>query len=66
FDDPTAVAHAVPKLTTVKQPLEVMGREAIKKLQEMHERGVMKLSDPDRIFLPCTLIARESTAPPPQ
>lgn len=66
FDDPTAVAHAVPKLTTVKQPLEVMGREAIKKLQEMHERGVIKLSDPDRIFLPCTLIARESTAPPPQ
>ncbi|CCW34319.1 transcriptional regulator, GntR family [Chthonomonas calidirosea] len=65
FDDPTAMAQAVPKLTTVKQPLEAMGREAIKKLQEMHAKGMIKLTEPDRVFLSCSLVTRESTAPPP-
>lgn len=62
FDDPTAMAHAVPRLTTVRQPLEDMGREAIRRLQDMRFSST-KLWEPTRIFLPCTLIARESTAP---
>ncbi|HYF66448.1 MAG TPA: substrate-binding domain-containing protein, partial [Herpetosiphonaceae bacterium] len=60
FDDiPEAAAHA-PALTTIRQPLQEMGRIAVRQLIE-------QIEDPERpaahIELPTRLIERDSCAP---
>jgi LacI family transcriptional regulator len=61
FDDVAEAAQVHPALTTVRQPLEAMGRRAAQLLLE-------RLDDADlpgeRVELPTELIIRESCAPP--
>jgi DNA-binding LacI/PurR family transcriptional regulator len=61
FDDPTAFADASPAPTTIQQPLEEIGREAI---QFLHRRiGAEGTSGESlRTVVPCTLLERASTA----
>ncbi len=58
FDDLPAAAHASPPLTTVRQPLHEMGREAVGLLLA----GVRREVGPRHVVLPTTLVIRESTA----
>ncbi len=64
FDDPTAVAESSPVMTTIRQPLEAMGQEGITYLREMLRAP--EAAAPRRLILPCRLLVRESTAPPPR
>lgn len=61
FDDIPQASQVRPALTTVRQPLEQMGRVAVQMLLE-----ILKNSDsrPRRIELPTELIIRDSTAQP--
>lgn len=60
FDDPASAAFLEPPLTTVRQPLEALGRRAVQKLYDALEKGVMpegtELLQPE-------LVVRHSTAP---
>ncbi|MEM7091781.1 MAG: LacI family DNA-binding transcriptional regulator [Actinomycetota bacterium] len=61
FDDLPEAEYAQPPLTTVRQPMADMGREAVKLL-------LARIDDPTlavtHLELPTTLIVRSSTAPP--
>ncbi len=61
FDDIPQAAHVHPSLTTVRQPLEEMGRLATRMLLRMIEDPEYK---GERIELPTTLVLRESCGPP--
>ena len=56
FDDIPQASITYPKLTTVKQPLEQMGREAVKLLLDQIETP----KKPSRVTLATTLIKRDS------
>jgi LacI family transcriptional regulator len=62
FDDIPHAAESRPPLTTVRQPLEEMGRLAARMLL-----AAMHASEPltERIELPTQLVVRDSTAPVP-
>jgi len=62
FDDVPMCQWVSPNLTTIRQPLHDMAREATRILVEMAYRGI----EPPRkkIELPTSLVVRESTAPP--
>jgi len=62
FDDVPLCQWVSPNLTTIRQPLHEMAREATRILVEMAYRGI----EPPRkkIELPTSLVVRESTAPP--
>jgi DNA-binding LacI/PurR family transcriptional regulator len=61
FDDPASAAFLDPPLTTVRQPVEQLGRRAVQKLYESLQKGVRpegtELLQPE-------LVVRLSTAPP--
>jgi LacI family transcriptional regulator len=61
FDDIPQAAHVHPPLTTVRQPLEEMGRTATRMLLEY-------IKDPqrpiERVELPTDLVVRQSCRPP--
>lgn len=63
FDDIPQAAYVHPGLTTIRQPLEQMGRLATQML-------LKKIEDPEfageRIELPTSLVVRESCQPPKQ
>jgi DNA-binding LacI/PurR family transcriptional regulator len=61
FDDLFIASYTQPQLTTVRQPMQRMGRmamESLLRLMEGHPSGA-------GITVPAELIVRESTAPPP-
>jgi DNA-binding LacI/PurR family transcriptional regulator len=61
FDDVLSAAYATPSLTTVRQPLEEMGRRGAKALLErINDRGKKVTGD---IVMSTELIVRESTGP---
>ncbi|MDD3926049.1 MAG: GntR family transcriptional regulator [bacterium] len=61
FDDPPVADHWHPPLTTVRQPLEEIGRRGVRKLIEALQKG----SVPEGTeLLPPDIIIRESTAAP--
>jgi DNA-binding LacI/PurR family transcriptional regulator len=63
FDDVVQAAYAIPRLTTIRQPLQEMGQIAAKALLDIiHE----KKKFPPEIVLQPELVVRESTAPAPQ
>lgn len=62
FDDLPESSYFRPKLTTVRQPLQEMGRVATRILVQSIEKPGASSS---QIELPTELIARESSAPPP-
>lgn len=61
FDDPASAAFLDPPLTTVRQPVEQLGRRAVQKLYEALQKGVRPEGTE---LLPPELIVRSSTAPP--
>ena len=64
FDDIPQASLVYPKLTTVRQPLEQMGRVAVKMLLEQIED---RSRPPQRITLTTDLVIRDSCGPcPPQ
>jgi LacI family transcriptional regulator len=60
FDDIPQAAHVHPALTSVRQPLEEMGRTATRMLLE-HIKDPLRL--PERVELPTELVLRESCGP---
>jgi LacI family transcriptional regulator len=61
FDDVELCQWVTPQLTTVRQPLEAMAREATRIVVELAKGG----SSPNqRIELSTSVVVRESTAPP--
>jgi LacI family transcriptional regulator len=60
FDDIPQASLVYPKLTTVRQPLEQMGRVAVKLLLEQIEDPSRP---PQRITLPTELVVRDSCGP---
>ncbi len=63
FDDVPAVARALPPLTTVRQPIEQMGRSAVNTLLAQLA-GIEPVSQV--ITFQTELVVRGSTAPPPR
>lgn len=62
FDGTSRAEESVPALTSVAQPLQEMGRAALRSiLSQMHGEAL----DSRRVELATHLIIRESTAPPP-
>ena len=61
FDDIPQASLVRPALSTVRQPLEQMGRMAVQMLIEIFRDPAVP---PRRIELPTELILRDSTAPP--
>lgn len=55
FDDLAIASRTVPALTTVRQPIEAMGREMARMLV-----AVISGQDPTSLILPTTLIVRDS------
>jgi DNA-binding LacI/PurR family transcriptional regulator len=64
FDDVRSAAHQNPPLTTVRQPLEAMGRLAAETVVRRIERGT-PAGPPKTVVVQPELVVRESTAPPP-
>jgi LacI family transcriptional regulator len=60
FDDIPQAAHVHPPLTTIRQPLEEMGRAATHMLLE-HIRDPLR--PPERVELPTELVLRQSCCP---
>lgn len=63
FDDMEVAVYVRPALTTVRQPMEELGRKAVKLLLTMIE-GVMPCDPCPRVVLEPTLIIRDSCGPP--
>ena len=63
FDDQEALAgHTVPALTTVALPHAAMGEAAVRMALDAVSGGS---ETPEHLVLPCPLVVRGSTAPPP-
>jgi LacI family transcriptional regulator len=62
FDDVPQASFVYPRLTTIHQPLEQMGRVAVKMLLEQIED---QSRPPQRVTLPTQLIIRDSCGPYP-
>jgi LacI family transcriptional regulator len=60
FDDIPQASLVYPKLTTVRQPLVEMGREAVKLLLERIEYPTQQMHP---ITLPAQLVIRDSCGP---
>jgi LacI family transcriptional regulator len=63
FDDIREAGHLGAGLTTVRQPLEEMGRVAVERLMSLLRDPAQR---PRRIVLETELIVRQTTAPPPR
>jgi LacI family transcriptional regulator len=63
FDDIPQASLVRPRLTTVSQPLEKMGRVATQMLMELLQKKA-KAKEENRIELPTELVIRESCQPP--
>lgn len=63
FDDQPFCGYLNPPLTTVRQPLEAMGREAMRVLLHRIEE---QFDYHPQALLPTELVVRGSTAPPPK
>jgi len=61
FDDIPQAALVHPALTTIRQPLEQMGRVATQMLLDSLEKPEKAIN---RLELPTELVIRDSTAPP--
>jgi LacI family repressor for deo operon, udp, cdd, tsx, nupC, and nupG len=61
FDDIHLARHYDPPLTTIAQPANALGSEAMSRLLEILEGGA---PPPRKQILPTTLVVRDSTAPP--
>ncbi|WP_062523254.1 LacI family DNA-binding transcriptional regulator [Demequina silvatica] len=66
FDDIPLAGFLSPPLTTVRQPFAELGRRLVEEVLARIERGapVANVLGEPAEFVPCTLVVRESTAPP--
>jgi LacI family transcriptional regulator len=62
YDDISIASQVLPRLTTVRQPLQEIGRRAIDVVQC---RITNRAGPAERWILPVEFVERESTAPPP-
>ncbi len=60
FDNVPESVMAVPQLTTVEQPIQLMGERAVELLLDL----LAGRTDVDNVTLPTKLISRQTTAPP--
>ncbi|MFN4180305.1 MAG: LacI family DNA-binding transcriptional regulator, partial [Armatimonadota bacterium] len=60
FDDPPMAAFLEPPLTVIRQPVEEIGRRAVRKLHDALQKGVMPEGTE---ILKTELVVRSSTAP---
>ena len=60
FDDSLPAALVTPTLTTVRQPLQEMGRTAV---EQLRRRMDGERSESERVVLPTELVTRQSTGP---
>jgi len=61
FDDVEFAAHCYPRLTTVRQPTDLMGQRLIRMLLAL----IQGQEDMGPEIMPAELVIRESTGPPP-
>lgn len=61
FDDVPLAVVMEPALTTVRQPIEELGRKAVEMLLSLLGEGDSPLTAPRRIILPTTLVVRASS-----
>jgi LacI family transcriptional regulator len=66
FDNVPESALTQPPLTTVEQPIQTLGFEAVRLLINLIEHPDQRLEPPERVMLPTKLVIRSSTAPPAQ
>ncbi len=66
FDNVPESALTHPPLTTVAQPIQTLGYEAVRLLITLIEQPDQRLVAPSRVALPTELVVRGSTAPPRQ
>ena len=59
FDDSVIARAARPPMSSIKQPIEGLGRESVKLLAELMAGPA---TEPKRVILPTELVIRESTA----
>jgi LacI family transcriptional regulator len=64
FDDVDLCQWVTPQLTTVRQPLEEMAREATRIVAELASGSTRRIQRNQRIELSTAVVVRESTAPP--
>jgi DNA-binding LacI/PurR family transcriptional regulator len=65
FDDIKIAAYLQPSLTTVRQPIEALGQQAVELMLEMVEAKSVPAVVPHILMEP-ELIVRDSCAPPSQ
>jgi LacI family transcriptional regulator len=63
FDNVPESALTEPPLTTVEQPIQTLGFEAVRLLITLIEQPEQRLEPPRRVTLPTKLVIRSSTAP---
>jgi DNA-binding LacI/PurR family transcriptional regulator len=63
FDDTIAARTAVPQLTTIRQPLRLMGAKAVELLLKPETRSQVRNNT---VVFPTKPVFRASVAPPPQ
>ena len=66
FDNVPESALTEPPLTTVEQPIQTLGFEAVRLLISLIEQPELRLEPPQRVTLPTKLVVRSSTAAPRQ
>jgi LacI family transcriptional regulator len=66
FDNVPESALTHPPLTTVAQPIQTLGYEAVRMLITLIEQPDRRLAPPTQVALPTELVVRSSTAPPRQ
>ncbi len=66
FDNVPESALTHPPLSTVEQPIQTLGFEAVRMLITMIQQPDQRLAAPARVSLPTKLVVRGSTTPPRQ
>jgi LacI family transcriptional regulator len=61
FDDVPEASKATPALSTVRQPMQVLGAEAARMLLELMDGKTPPVT---HVKLPTRLVPRDTTAPP--
>ena len=64
FDDIRIASYLRPALTTIRQPISMIGKKAVELLLEMVRRGAASVPRPRSVSMEPELIVRDSCVPP--
>jgi DNA-binding LacI/PurR family transcriptional regulator len=64
YDDTAGSGYPNPPLTTVRLPIDEIGREAASLILDLAQRDQQMLPPPGTTVLPLWLVVRGTTAPP--